>query len=373
MVETMRNCVYVLLLFLLFVSQAKAQELLALVPVADDVHGRKSQYILAASFSRQGQFDKAHDCFSQIIKAKVRSIAERSLKDLAILGRARLYYQQDKMREAALAYQQLGLDSVYAALMLYELGMTYIHYGDSLYAEPMRAQRIYQSGAKTLKQLFNLDKKVMQDPRVRLMAVDLLVRLEDDQKAALLYGNLVAALLSMQANLFEAAQRPDEFAAMLLAKQDDAFFEKSFAWVYSQEQVQNALKQLRENLQAQEKIKLVRVRYAEFLQKLLQNGEALTIAMSVQQQMSALNGLFDRLKKLEMQQRSLFAKTVNEAVPLWQEQSTWLLAGADSGLVRSILRGQRQLDENIRQIEMIKAKELSKIKNQFEVSHGGVL
>jgi hypothetical protein len=395
--ERMRSYVYVLLL-LVFASSAKAektsvqarysqgkalfaagkdveaQELLAAVPVSDEIYGLKSRYILAASFSRQGQFSRAHSYFSQIIGSKVRSLSERYLKDLAILGRARLYYEQNKMREAVLAYRQVGLDSAYAALMLYELSMAYVHYGDSLYAEPLRAQRLYQSGATTLEQLFNLDSKVLQDPRVRLMAVDLLVRLGEHRNAALLYANLVKMLLPMRANLSKFSQRPEELVSILLANQNKSDFVIKNSWVYSHKKVQDALRQLREALEVQDSIKSARVQYNAFLQTFLKNNDAtMAVEVSAREQIARLNQLEEQAKNLEQKLRFSFSEIVTKALPLWLEQSNWLLAGADSGLVRSALREQYQYDRQIQMIEMERATKLSQLKKQFEMSHGGAL
>ena len=394
--ESMRSYFYVLLL-LAFVSSAKAEEIsarayygqgkvffeagqdkkaeemLALVPMSDNIYGRKSQYVLAASYTKQGQFDKAHDCFEQIIKAKIQSISDRSLRDLAVLGKARLYYQENKMREAILTYQKLGLDSVYASLMLYELGMTYIHYGDSMYEQPLRAKRVYQSAAGTLEELFKLNKQVFQDPRVRLLAVDLSMRLEEGPKAALLYRDMVHILIVTQQRLQDELHQENKLPAMLLAKQDDAEIQKTFSWVYSHGQVKKVLNQLRGTYQAQEEIKNEKNHYEVFLQMLLRDGKTMAIIDKAQQQIVNLNRLEQQANALEVELRSLFLKTVKEAIPSWLEQINWLLAGANSGLVRSVLREQYQQDENIRQIEMIKAKELLKIKKESELSHGGSL
>ncbi len=351
----------------------EAEAVLSLVPMSDNVYGRKSQYILAASFSRQGQFEKAHDCFAQIMKAKIQSVLDRSLSDLSVLGKARLYYQQNKMRDAVLAYQRLGLDSIYASIMLYELGMTYIHYGDAMLAQPMRAKKIYQSAARTLDQLFKLDKNVIQDPRVILMAVDIFMRLGEGEKAAILYRQLLHILMSIQKTLQDASNQTNELAKTLLAKQNDAENLKIFSWVYSHVEVKNNLKQLHDILQAKADIQKTRVHYEAFLQTLLSDGREATLIESVQQQIVNLDRLLQLANTMELESSSSFLRIVKDSLPLWLEQINWLLAGTNSGLVRSVLREQYQQEENIRQIEMIKAKELSKIKKEFEMSHGGPL
>ena len=97
-------------------------------PKSPDVRWHvRATYIAGAAAAALGQLDVAIARFDKIIAA--RDLAEREIRDLAWMARARLHFDQNDPQEALRAYRQIGRDSPLFAEAMYETAWALLRAG----------------------------------------------------------------------------------------------------------------------------------------------------------------------------------------------------------------------------------------------------
>jgi len=321
-------------------------------------YGLKAKYIMAALLGRQGKYESAHSYFGQIISSNMLSLEDRMLVDLAILGKARLYYHQNQIREAVAGYQLLPLDSSFATVMLYELGIAYIGYGDTFYEKPQLAKPIYQSAQRVFDQLLDLNPDIKNDPRILLALADLSMRLGKTEEAFGSYQKLADYFAKIRLQLVEIAKNKEAFVDKVLLNKD-LVFEKDFLWLYSQPEIKKIQDEARKIQQLKEKILALKEQYSQ--------------AKDTGESLAYLDLLDEQLLKIENNFHLLFAQSLNEIMKGWDKKASQLLACAENGLMRVALQENYVIDNYLRRIENLKKIELNKMKLELGMSQGGSL
>jgi TolA-binding protein len=124
-------------LFLAREYAAAFAELDALAPVEGPLDARspdlrwlvRATYVAGASAAALGRLDLAIARFDRLIGTRMLGAADREIRDLAWLARARLYFDQNDPAEALRAYRQVGRDSPLFPEALYETAWALLRAG----------------------------------------------------------------------------------------------------------------------------------------------------------------------------------------------------------------------------------------------------
>lgn len=92
----------------------------------DDEWAVKAQYLLGVLDCISGDFDSALIHFENVSNDTHKFRGSQEVKELAILARARVYYEQTQWSKALECYQMISEESQYFADVLYELGWAHI-------------------------------------------------------------------------------------------------------------------------------------------------------------------------------------------------------------------------------------------------------
>ncbi len=120
-----------------------AQDYFQDVP-ADTEYFGKARYYLGAILVQAGtesDLKRAADYFRQVSELPVESSQEQQLRDLALLGLGRIYYELGQYTEAATYYDRISGTSLYLDDKLYELVWTFIRQEE--YQHALRATEIF--------------------------------------------------------------------------------------------------------------------------------------------------------------------------------------------------------------------------------------
>ncbi len=96
----------------------------------DDEWAVKATYLLGVLDCIDGNFDSALIRFENVSNDTHKYHGSQDVKELAILARARVYYEQTQWSKSLECYQMISEDSKYFADVLYELGWTHIRNED---------------------------------------------------------------------------------------------------------------------------------------------------------------------------------------------------------------------------------------------------
>lgn len=83
----------------------------------------------------EGDLEAAKARFEEAAASRVEDLEERQARELALLAKARILYEESRIEEAIDAYQAIPRGSIYFPKALYEIAWAYIQDGDSVEAE----------------------------------------------------------------------------------------------------------------------------------------------------------------------------------------------------------------------------------------------
>ncbi|MCG3173480.1 MAG: hypothetical protein GMKNLPBB_01677 [Myxococcota bacterium] len=139
----------------------------------------QSRYFLGLANVQLKQLDKALEEFETISKHEAKNATERDIRDLAILGKGRVLYEQGKYPEAQAAYSSLAKDSKHRLAGLYELAWAYVRNNNFDKAQRVMELYVITSGFSS-----------QDDPSIQLVRAKLLVRQNQFEDATVIYGQV---------------------------------------------------------------------------------------------------------------------------------------------------------------------------------------
>ena len=148
----------------------------------------KSRYFVGVCYTRLGQLDRAHTEFDGIL-GRLGEPSEsdtdelRSVRDLAMIAKGRLFYEEQAWLDALAFYSDVPRQSVHYPAALYELAWTQIRQGNDAEDESLRDQYLNTAlNNLEILQLVASDESRFQSEG-RLLRGDLLVRMEEHEEA----------------------------------------------------------------------------------------------------------------------------------------------------------------------------------------------
>jgi hypothetical protein len=168
----------------------------------------KARYFVAVSQTRLGQLDRAHGEFDGILNRLAETVDDasdglRSVRDLAMIGKGRLFYEEQRWLEALAFYSDVPRQSVHYPAALYELSWTQIRQGNTVEDQLLREQ--YLSTALNNLEILQLvaDDDSRFQSQARLLRADLLVRMEEYEEAVIEFVNVADEAYPVERELRE--------------------------------------------------------------------------------------------------------------------------------------------------------------------------
>ncbi len=152
-----------------------------------------ARYFAGVSQTRLGQYDRAHGEFDGILSrlgepSNDDTTELRSVRDLAMLAKGRLFYEEQLWLDASGFYSDVPRQSVHYPAALYELSWTLIRQGNEA-EDPNLQTQYFDTALHNLEVLQILaDDDSRFQSQARLLRGDLLVRMEDYEEAVLEFG-----------------------------------------------------------------------------------------------------------------------------------------------------------------------------------------
>ena len=172
----------------------------------------RARYLRGAILTRQSKLNEALLVFSDLLKHKAVAAADVEVKEVAVLGRARLLYELDRLTDSIDAYQDIDIGSRHLTTMLYEVTLTYVRRGqlalhgtktDGLSDKARRdnAKVEYKKALRQLDDLRSLDPNGLRSADIDLLAGSLKLQLLEFDGAEELFGEVVTRYRAADAEL----------------------------------------------------------------------------------------------------------------------------------------------------------------------------
>ncbi len=163
----------------------------------------RARYLRVAMLTRQDKLNDALLVVDDLLKLKPVAVADREVKEVAILARARLLYELDRLTESIDAYQDIEFGSKHLITMLYEVTLTYVRRGqialhgtktDGLTDAARRANAKveYKKALRQLEDLRALDPNGLRSADIELLAGSLKLQLLEFDGAEQTFGDVVS-------------------------------------------------------------------------------------------------------------------------------------------------------------------------------------
>ena len=172
----------------------------------------RARYLRGAILTRQNKLNDALVVFDDLLKQKAVAAADKEVKEVAVLGRARLLYELDRLTDSIDAYQDIEFGSRHLTTMLYEVTLTYVRRGqialhgtdtDGLSDKARRdnAKVEYKKALRQLDDLRALDPNGLRSADIDLLAGSLKLQLLEFDGAEALFGEVVSRYRAADAEL----------------------------------------------------------------------------------------------------------------------------------------------------------------------------
>ena len=168
----------------------------------------KSRYFVGVCHTRLGQLDRAHSEFDGIL-ARLGEPTDsdtddlRSVRELAMIAKGRLFYEEREWLEALGFYSNVPRHSIHYPAALYELAWTQIRQGNGSQDDALRDQYLNTAlNNLEILQLVANDESRFQS-QARLLRGDLLIRMEEYEDAVVEFARVADETYPIERELRE--------------------------------------------------------------------------------------------------------------------------------------------------------------------------